>query len=185
MDQRGDELALGIDPGTTRIGYALVKGTSVNFRLLESGVIGNQQLPPHERILWTHRQISAIIRRAKPSYVALEKIFFSKNAKTALAVAESRGAILLTAKIANLTVYEYAPQEIKIAAASKGNATKNEVARMVQILFKLQRLPRWDDETDAIAIALTGIVTQGMRAKVEKEVRNCRLNISQPKAAPN
>ena len=77
--------------------------------------------------------------------------------RTALAVAEARGVILLTAGMANLKVYEYSPQEVKIALTGRGNADKKEVARMIQIFLGVKRLPRWDDETDAMAIAITGL----------------------------
>ena len=151
---------LGIDPGTTRMGYAVVTGRRDAPRLVLSGVLGNPRLDRSERLLDLYQALSLIIKKTSPDVVALEKLFFSKNVKTALAVAEARGIILLTAVLANRRVYEYTPQEIKIALTSRGNAEKRDVARMIRTLLHLTSLPRMDDETDAIAIAITGLIVR-------------------------
>lgn len=149
---------LGVDPGTTRLGYAVLEGSAAHPLLVASGVVGDATLSREARLLCIFSGLTRLLEIYKPDAIALEKLFFSKNAKTALSVAEARGIILLTAKIANLTVYEYAPSEIKIAATGNGAASKRDVARMLEIL--LGSIPAgFDDESDAIAIALTGLVT--------------------------
>lgn len=149
---------LGIDPGTTRLGYALVEGTSARAVYIDSGVFGNKELSPSARLYEIHTRLVSLIQKVRPDRMALEKLFFSKNVKTALSVAEARGVILLTAQIANLRVYEYAPQEVKIALTSRGDAKKPQVAAMAKAMLKMTSLPQWDDESDAIAIALTGLI---------------------------
>ncbi|MBI2054704.1 MAG: crossover junction endodeoxyribonuclease RuvC [Candidatus Sungbacteria bacterium] len=156
---------LGIDPGTTRLGYAVVSGTSSTPLLVASGVIGDKNLSKEKRLWYIHREFLAIIKKFAPDVIALEKLFFSKNVKTAMMVAEARGVILLTAQSTNLKVYEYAPQEIKIALTSRGNADKKQVAAMVKAILKMNYTPRWDDESDAMAIAITGLVYYRVTAK--------------------
>ncbi|OHA01642.1 MAG: crossover junction endodeoxyribonuclease RuvC [Candidatus Sungbacteria bacterium RIFCSPHIGHO2_02_FULL_49_12] len=151
---------LGIDPGTTRLGYAVVGGTRQHPVLLESGVIGNVRLAPAARLKAIYTELTLILSSAKPDAVAVEKVFFSKNTKTAMSIAEARGVILLTAAMAGHRVYEYAPQEIKIALTGIGNAGKAQVAGMVSALLHLTKPTYWDDESDAMAIAITGLVLE-------------------------
>ncbi len=152
---------LGIDPGTTRAGYGIVSGTRAAPVLVASGVIGNAALGRSARLVEIHKRLKSIIESAGPDVVAVEKLFFSKNVKTALAVAEARGIILLTAAMADLRVYEYTPQEVKMALTGNGAASKAQVAAMAKTLLGIRTSPRWDDETDAIAIALTALVSAG------------------------
>ncbi|MBI3627391.1 MAG: crossover junction endodeoxyribonuclease RuvC [Candidatus Sungbacteria bacterium] len=161
MDEHGRRLkrVLGVDPGTTRVGYAVLEGAK-NHSVVASGVFTERGTNPAHQLFLLHKRLRGVIRRTKPEAIAIEKLFFSKNVKTALAVAEARGIILLTAEMSNLRVYEYTPQEIKIALTSRGNADKKQVAAMIRLLLHLSRLPKLDDETDAMAIALTALVSQ-------------------------
>lgn len=151
---------LGIDPGTTRIGFAAIRTGAVP-RLLQSDVI---QIAPGEsdqRILGLHRALRSIIRTWNPGVLATEKLFFAKNAKTALAVSEARGAILLTAALAGIKVYEYTPLEVKKAVTGYGKADKLQVEKMVRLVFpELVKTLAHDDMFDAIAIAYTCYLTR-------------------------
>ena len=160
MDKLKRLKILGIDPGTARTGYAVIESARGKLELLESGTIGKKEAGAAARLLFISRALLKIISRHAPQIAAVEKLFFSKNVRTAMAVAEARGAILLTLKMADITVYEYSPQEIKIALTSSGNAPKPQVAAMTRVLLGISKLPRWDDESDAIAIAITGIVSR-------------------------
>lgn len=152
---------LGIDPGTTRLGYGIVTGTRAEPVLLSSGIIGDASLDTGNRLWEIHKKILRLLEDARPDFIAVEKLYFSANVKTALAVAEARGIILLTAAMAARRVYEYTPQEVKIALTGTGNASKIQVAAMTKLLLKTEKSTRWDDESDAIAIALTGLVSAG------------------------
>jgi len=149
---------LGIDPGTTRLGYALVEGPPSAPRLITSGVIGDARAAQDARLHLIFRELTKLFRDLKPDSVVLEKLFFAKNRKTALQVAEARGIILLTAKIANRRVYEYAPSEVKIAVTGNGAATKGDIARIMKLLVG-HTPTKYDDESDAVAIAITGLVS--------------------------
>lgn len=150
---------LGIDPGTTRLGYAVVAGTRYAPEIVQSGVLGNPRLLRAARLRAIYAGLCRLIRDEKPDFVALEALFFAKNVKTAMSVAEARGVILLTAENANLKVYEYTPQQIKIALTGNGGAPKQQVAAMIRSILKRNMRPRWDDESDAVAVAITGLVS--------------------------
>lgn len=161
MVQSRNLKVLGIDPGTTRLGFAVAEGSAQSIRLVASGVLGKAKSGRSARLMAIHDGLQELIRVHAPDVVALEKLFFSKNVKTAFEVAEARGIILLTAEIAARRVYECSPQEVKIALTGQGNATKQQVAAMAKQILKLHALPRLDDESDAMAIAITGIIIAG------------------------
>lgn len=152
---------LGIDPGTTRLGFAVAEGSAQTIRLIASGVLGSVSSDRSGRLKAIHDGLRELISIHAPDVIALEKLFFSKNVKTAFEVAEARGVILLTAEIADRRVYECSPQEVKVALTGQGNATKQQVAAMAKQILKLHALPRLDDESDAMAIAITGIILNG------------------------
>lgn len=149
---------VGIDPGTNRVGYALLAGDRHRITLIRAATITIPSgKPPIERVRAIADALTERLRNDRPDVVAVEKIFFSNNAKTAIAVAEARGIILLTASRAVRSIWEYAPNEVKMAITGSGNAAKSQVRRMIELTLPGASLPRGDDAIDAIAIALTGI----------------------------
>lgn len=150
-------LILGIDPGTTLIGWALIEKKGGDLTLREADAIripsGNDAA---SRLLALHQALLRIIKKTQPDAVAVEKVFFSKNQKTAMSVAEARGVILCTAALAKIPVAEYTPLEVKVASTGYGKADKRQVREMCRIILKLRSVPRLDDITDAMAIAITG-----------------------------
>lgn len=160
-------IILGIDPGTTAIGYAVLE-SGMPPRLVDAGLIPITAHDTAERLAELHRGLSRLIARAKPDVMAVEKLFFAKNAKTAMAVAEARGAILLTAALTRVSVYEYAPVEIKKIVTGNGAADKKAVQKMVALtLPETKGLRARDDVFDAIAIALACDFMEFNRYKVE------------------
>ena len=150
-------IILGIDPGTTSIGYALIKGKSgVKPRLLAADIISITSSSRTDRLRELHQHVSKLLDRWKPDVMAIERIFFAKNTKTALEVSEARGALLLTTTLAGITVYEYTPLEIKLVITGDGRADKTQVKKMIRLtLPENANLKARDDVFDAIAIALT------------------------------
>ncbi len=154
-------LIAGIDPGTTRIGYALVRGGGPAPELLAAEtIIIPGGLAPADRLVALAEAVSERLRRDRPSAVAVEKLYFAKNAKTALAVAEARGIILLTARGLVPSIWEYAPLAVKIAVTGYGRADKAQVSRGVKAILPRAVLPKGDDAIDAIALALTALYTR-------------------------
>lgn len=149
---------VGIDPGTHRIGYASLAGDRHQPRLIRAATIAIPSgCTPAERARALAEALAARLAEDRPDAVALETILFSKNAKTAIAVAEARGIILLTASRAVRSIWEYAPNEVKLAVTGNGSAAKPEVRRMIELTLPGAALPKGDDAIDAIAIALAGI----------------------------
>ena len=156
-------IILGIDPGTTSIGYAVLDCTNRREpRILEARLLSLASVIPEDRLAAVHGEIKKIITRWHPHAASVEKLFFAKNAKTAMAVSETRGVILLTAKLAGIKVYEYTPLTIKKVVTGDGSADKMQMQKMVRlILQETKALASQDDVFDAIASALCCLYQQG------------------------
>ena len=151
-------IILGIDLGTTRIGYAVIeKKDSDNLNLLTCGCLESKNKEQKDRLKEISDLILDLILKYRPEVLAIEKLFFTKNAKTALAVAEARGVIINSAN--SLNIREFTPLEIKVAITGYGKAEKEQVKKMACRILKLEKMPKIDDTSDALAIALTACYT--------------------------
>lgn len=151
-------LVLGIDPGTAITGYGLVGEEQDQLRLVECGVIttpAGQPLAPRLQALY--RGLTGVLGRHAPDAGAVEELFFSRNARTALAVGQARGVILLALADKEVPIFEYKPLEVKQAVAGYGGADKGQVQEMVRLLLGLERAPEPDDAADAVAVAVCHI----------------------------
>ena len=149
-------LILGIDPGYARCGYGLIKYEGNKTTLLDYGCIETKPDMPHrDRLLLLHEDLHRILEEHNPQKVGVETLFFSKNTKTAMKVAEARGTILLTLAKYNLPLLELTPNQIKQAITGQGSADKQQIQTMVKLMLGLAEIPRPDDAADALAIALT------------------------------
>lgn len=155
-------LALGIDPGTATTGYGLVRlepdGTMVAVKY---GVI----LTPKEstgsaRLVMLYDELQGLLEAYKPEIAAVEKLFFSRNVTTALAVGQARGVVMLCLQQCGIEAFEYTPNEVKQAVAGYGGAQKKQVQEMVRALLALDSIPKPDDAADALAIAITHLSTK-------------------------
>lgn len=148
-------ITLGVDPGTATVGYAVVAEERSALSLIACGVIST---PPSMEFAQRLRQIfhdlSALIAAHHPQDVAVEELFFARNARTAIAVGQGRGVVLLAAAEAGLEVCEYTPMQVKQAVQGYGSATKHQVGEMVKMLLHLAAVPKPDDAADAAAIAI-------------------------------
>lgn len=155
-----ERLVLGIDPGTAIMGYGLVAARGDELRPVDFGVLTTTaDLPLAERLRVLYEGLTDLIRRYGPTEVAVEKLFFSRNVTTAIAVGQARGVALVAAANAGLTVCEYSPQEVKQAVAVYGKATKDQIQQMVRVLLGLAEIPWPDDAADALAIAICHLNT--------------------------
>lgn len=145
---------LGIDPGTARLGFGLID-TEHGYSAVDFGTIEtHSSIAMHMRLLDLHGELTALIAEYHPNVMAIEQLFFSRNVTTAIAVGQARGVAMLTAAEAGIDVVEYTPAEIKQAISGYGNADKQQVQAMVQILLSLDSAPHPDDAADALAAAL-------------------------------
>lgn len=146
---------LGVDPGTATVGFGLINLEGQKTSLVEYGVIKTSKThTDSKRLESIAEQLSAIIKKHKPKIIVVEKLFFSKNVKTALSVAQSRGVILFIAETHKLKIVECSPQEVKMSVTGYGKSDKKQVQIMVKRLLNLKDLPKPDDAADAIAAAL-------------------------------
>jgi crossover junction endodeoxyribonuclease RuvC len=148
-------IILGIDPGTAMLGYGLVERTGTRLRAIDYGVIttpSSMELP--DRLESIYLSLTDLIELHAPALVGVERLFFTKNVQTAFAVGQARGVVLLAAALHNLEIREATPNEVKVATAGHGSASKAQVGRMVQAILGLAELPEPDDAADALAIAI-------------------------------
>lgn len=148
-------IILGIDPGTATTGYGLIEEKSGKLSLIDYGVIITEPKQPLEdRLSLIYDQLGDIIDEYDPDEIAVEELFFSNNAKTAMSVGQARGVILLAAKKSGVNIAEYTPNEVKNNVCGYGAADKKQVQKMVTMLLKLTETPQPDDAADALAIAI-------------------------------
>lgn len=152
--------ALGIDPGTARLGYAVVESRGGQLTLVECGCVTTPStIPMAQRLLQIYEATLGIIDRLSPTEMAVEELFFAKNVTTAVAVGQARGVALLIAAQRDLAVSEYKPMQVKQAVHGYGLATKAQVGEMVRVLLRLDAVPTPDDAADAAAIAICHLNT--------------------------
>lgn len=149
-------IILGIDPGTTRVGWAILKTKKEEIVPINYGCFEfNGQ--PGEKLEKISKNINKLIKNYHPKLIAIEKIFFFKNAKTAMSISEAKGVILLNAQRNKIQVIELTPLEIKQYLVGYGRASKQDIQKTIQFFFSLKSLPKPDDTSDALAVALAGI----------------------------
>lgn len=142
---------LGIDPGTGICGFGVIEGR----KALDYGVIST---PPHtplaDRLEDIYNSLQEIIEQDQPDVMAIEKLFFKQNITTGISVAEARGVCLLVAKQRGLPIFEYSPNQIKLAITGYGQAHKPQMQEMVRLHLGLKTVPKPDDAADALAVAI-------------------------------
>lgn len=149
---------LGLDPGFGRVGWALLDAVGQMLKVVAFGCWETKKGEDFAaRLMDIAEKLRAIIKKNKPDAVALEELFFFKNLKTAIPVAQARGAMILVAKENNLPLVELTPLEVKQAISGYGRADKSQVRKMVQLILKLKEVPRSDDAADALAVAIAAI----------------------------
>jgi crossover junction endodeoxyribonuclease RuvC len=158
-------IVLGVDPGTANMGYGVVLAQGRRLVALDGGVIRSAAAEPLERRLARiHARLWDLIQEYKPNAVAVEDVFFGQNARSAFAVGQARGVVLLSAGLAGLPCYSYTPQAVKSAVCGSGSAGKQQVQRMVGALLSLAEPPEPDHAADALAVAICHAQGAPMRA---------------------
>ena len=157
-------LILGIDPGTATTGYGYIKFEGTTYEALSWGLIEtDKESLPGKRLISIYEKMSALFKENKPDVIAIEKLFFATNAKTAMRVGQAQGVMFYCAAKANIDVYEYAPGTIKKMIAGSGRADKKEMQRSLRKIFgnkvrsKAKQKTHFDNAADALAVALCHI----------------------------
>lgn len=155
MHKKSSLVILGIDPGTKKSGYGIIKVEHPRLEPLDFGVI----TPPchtdnNHCYLVLFNSFEKLLKVYKPDAVAIETQFVDKNVKSAFKVAMARSMALITAARQNIPVFEYAPKKAKLAVVGNGSASKNQVQKMVQLILQLSSIPEPEDASDALALAI-------------------------------
>lgn len=146
---------IGIDPGYAITGYGVIEYEGNHFKLVEAGAIETKAGVPFPiRLEKIYDDMMGLIAKYKPDAISIEELFFNTNTTTAIGVAQGRGAVLIAAAKTNTPIYEYTPLQVKQAVVGYGRAEKKQVQLMVQKILNLERIPKLDDTTDAMAIAM-------------------------------
>lgn len=166
---------LGIDPGTATTGFGVIDVQNDMLTLIDFGCIKTEKkLPDAERLNLIAKDIYTLLCEYNPEACSIEKIYFAKNVKTALSVAQARGVIMQQIKARDIAIHEYSPSEIKIALTGDGNADKLQVQKMIKMILNLATTPKPDDAADALATAICHAQQLQFRAscrEYEKSVR--------------
>lgn len=151
-------IILGVDPGTNILGYSIVSADKNTIKIIINGVIKLKKTDDHfTRLSIIFEKLSGYIREYKPSGMAIEAPFFGKNVQSMLKLGRAQGAAIVAAASNGLEVTEYGPRRIKQSITGKGNASKEQVAKMLKGMLQMDELPKYFDETDALAVAVCHI----------------------------
>jgi crossover junction endodeoxyribonuclease RuvC len=160
-------IVLGIDPGTANTGYGVVVARGPKLGALDGGTIDTKAgVPLEQRLAHIHARVLELIAEHQPEAVAIEEIYFGQNVRSALAVGQARGAVLLAAGQTGIPCFSYTPQQIKQAVCGSGAAAKDQVQRMVGALLALPEIPKPDHAADALAVAICHANGAPLRAAV-------------------
>lgn len=155
MQEIKEKIILGLDPGTNVMGYGLIKVTKRDIKLLQYGVIHLSKYNGHElKLKKIFERVSAIIEDFAPDDVALEAPFHGKNVQSMLKLGRAQGVAMAAGLSREIPITEYLPKKIKMAVTGNGNASKEQVAKMLQQMLKIKELPKNLDSTDGLAAAV-------------------------------
>ncbi len=150
-------IIVGIDPGTSRTGYAAIEYKRGEAKILEFGCWDFTELEYLERLENIFKKVNQLIKDNKPNLLAIEEVFFFKNAKTVMKISEARGVTLLASKRNKIKILELTPLQVKQYLAGYGRAEKKQVQQLVKKYFDLEVIPKPDDAADALAICIAAI----------------------------
>lgn len=158
---------LGIDPGSETLGWGVVEGEGLKYKLVDFGTVKSS---PKEifskRLLKIYDGVEAVIATFKPDVLSVEEAFYANNVKVALKLGQVRGVVLLSGEKNGLEISEYSPRLIKQTVVGYGNAEKHQVQEMVRLLLRLQKAPEPHDASDALAIAICHFHHAGVRNRI-------------------
>jgi crossover junction endodeoxyribonuclease RuvC len=158
-----DKIILGIDPGTTVMGYGLIRVRGSKLEMLNFGVIHLSKLPTHpDKLKRIFDRLVGIIEEYKPDEMAIEAPFFGKNVQSMLKLGRAQGVAIAASLSHNVPFEEYSPRRIKQAITGNGNASKEQVAAMLQNLLNINDLPEYLDATDGLAAAVCHHFSKGV-----------------------
>ncbi len=158
-------IVLGVDPGSLLTGYGIIRTGVRRYEVLGCGAIKNRSTAPlPDRLKLIYETLTRLIEEFRPDEFAIETAFYGKNAQSALKLGQARGVSILAAVTRDIPTHEYSPREVKKAVVGNGTASKEQVQAMMKSLLRLDRLPRYYDTTDALAVAVCHVQRRVPRA---------------------
>lgn len=155
MKNNGSKIIMGIDPGTNKMGYGVIKVDGNKVEMVVMGYIELSKLKtPYLKLKHIYDRVNAIVKSYSPQEVAFEAPFFGENVQSMLKLGRAQGVAIAAALNSDVEVFEYAPTKVKIAITGSGQASKERVARMLQKILNIDQLPKNLDSTDGLAVAL-------------------------------
>ncbi len=146
---------IGIDPGYAIVGFGVIEYDRARFSVVDYGAVTTPAgMDFNSRLLEIYNDLCYILDKFRPEYMAIERLYFTSNQKTAIDVAQARGIVLLAARQRNIEVFEYTPLQVKQSVTGYGKAIKKQVQEMTTRILKLDEIPKPDDTADALAIAI-------------------------------
>ncbi|MCK5780767.1 MAG: crossover junction endodeoxyribonuclease RuvC [Psychrilyobacter sp.] len=164
---------IGIDPGTAIVGFGIIDYINGKYSVVDYGCIyTSKELSMEKRLVIIFEELNKILKKYTPTNMAVEDLFFFKNAKTVISVGQARGVILLCGELNNIPQVSFTPLQIKMGITGYGRAEKKQIQLMVQRILKLDEIPKPDDAADALAIAITHIhsLNSGYIAGIQTKV---------------
>ena len=175
-----EKLILGIDPGTSVMGYGLISCQKQKINLIQFGVIHLSKYPNHEiKLKKIYDRVSELTSEYLPDEVALEAPFYGENIQSMLKLGRAQGVAMAAALNKEIPINEYAPRRVKQAVTGNGNASKEQVASMIQTLLKLDGSPKLLDATDALAVAICHHFSSGVSVSSSKGKNSWKTFISE------
>lgn len=171
-------VVFGIDPGYAIVGWGAISYKTNSYKALGYGaVITDAHSDFNKRLEYIYDELYAILNRCRPDVLAIEKLYFQTNQKTAINVAQARGVTLLAAQKLKIPIFEYTPLQVKTAVTGYGKAKKPQVMEMTRRLLNLDEVPKPDDTADALAIAICHTQAAGSRLRQEMLLKGRRRGI--------
>ena len=158
---------LGIDPGSETLGWGVVEGENLKYKLVDFGTVKSS---PREkfskRLLKVYEGVHAVIEKFQPDVLSIEEAFYALNVNVAMKLGQVRGAVIVLGELSGLEIAEYSPRLVKQTVVGYGNAEKHQVQEMVRLLLRLQKAPEPHDAADALAIAICHFHHAGVQNRI-------------------
>jgi len=168
-----DQIILGLDPGTNVMGYGVIGVKGKKLTLINTGVIHLAKLENHQlKLKSIFEKVSFLVKEYLPDEVAIEAPFFGKNVQSMLKLGRAQGVAMAAVLVRDIPIVEYAPKKIKMAITGSGNASKEQVASMLQTILRFKEMPKYLDATDGLAAAVCHYYNKGKMGSEKKSYSN-------------
>lgn len=177
---------LGIDPGFAILGYGAIRHQIGEFQPMGHGVVlTDSTMKFQNRLEFIYDSMVDMLNKCKPDVMAVERLYFQNNQKTAIDVAQARGVVLLAAIKYGIPVFEYTPLQIKMALTGYGKALKPQIMEMTKRLLKLETMPKYDDTSDALAVAICHAQASSLQQRINKAQETQQIKLPKQKGGRN